>query len=188
MLSYFREAHGAWLAVHYDDSSRESLAQDKYAKWDEGLASLASAVASSWHIWLLCLGIISTAYRMLSSSTVKGTLRSPQHGTISSHMRRGRVPHKRDEPATVHATPVNSARQRCPSIVLRVPDIVPHASHTSDRPRVDIMGKWKKAAGDWRDTAGHSLGGSAGSAGPAAPLDADAMRAARLKALESRGL
>jgi len=40
--------------------------------------------------------------------------------------------------------------------------------------------EWKKAAGDWRETAGTTLGGATG------PSDAAAMRAARLAALERR--
>eukprot|EP00913_Durusdinium_trenchii_P004654 g4321.t1 len=43
---------------------------------------------------------------------------------------------------------------------------------------------WKKAAGDWRETAGTALGGAA--AAPSAG-DAAALRAARLAALEKRG-
>mmetsp|Transcript_60810 Transcript_60810/g.130700 ORF Transcript_60810/g.130700 Transcript_60810/m.130700 type:complete len:187 (+) Transcript_60810:78-638(+) len=47
-----------------------------------------------------------------------------------------------------------------------------------------VFAAWKKAAGDWRETAGETLGGS--SAPPA--NDAAAMRAARLAALEKRGM
>jgi len=116
MLSYLRGAHGAWLAVHYEDSSRESLAQDKYRV--EGIPSVI----------------------------------------VIDREGNAKVPEARD-------------------------DLVAYAQSKSTSQ--DVLGKWKKAVGDWRETPGQSLGGSER---PAAPLDADAMRAARLKALESRGL
>mmetsp|Transcript_81452 Transcript_81452/g.263832 ORF Transcript_81452/g.263832 Transcript_81452/m.263832 type:complete len:283 (-) Transcript_81452:111-959(-) len=46
-----------------------------------------------------------------------------------------------------------------------------------------VFAEWKKAAGDWRETAGTALGGGSGSA----PMDAAAMRAARLARLGGGG-
>ena len=46
---------------------------------------------------------------------------------------------------------------------------------------VSTFEAWKKAAGDWRETAGSALGGGEKAS------DAAALRAARLAALEKRG-
>lgn len=53
------------------------------------------------------------------------------------------------------------------------------ASARSPQDASQAFAAWKKAAGDWRETAGTVLGGAGASAGPAAG-DAAALRAARL--------
>ncbi|CAE8625855.1 unnamed protein product [Polarella glacialis] len=59
------------------------------------------------------------------------------------------------------------------------------AGATSPEAAVKAFEAWKKAAGDWRESPGTTLGGASGA--PAAG-DAAALRAARLAALEKRGL
>lgn len=64
-----------------------------------------------------------------------------------------------------------------------VPNAREHVRGASDDAAVQsAFLEWKKVAGDWRETAGATLGGSVTSA----PKDAAALRAARLAALEGR--
>lgn len=56
------------------------------------------------------------------------------------------------------------------------------ASSSTETSMLATFAEWKKVAGDWRETAGETLGGSGG-----APADAAAMRAARLARLGGGG-